>query len=66
MNKGREKEKKYEERKKDHTSCFRAMNNDQLLEEVSIMLPGCSQDMCFACLGNNVLLNELRKRMEGK
>ena len=60
------KKEKYEKRKEEDASFYKAMDNDQLLEEVARKFPGCRDEMCFACLGNHVLLNELKRRLEEK
>jgi len=52
--------------REEHASFYREMDNDKLLEEVSRKFPGCPDDTCFACLDNKTLINELRRRMEGK
>lgn len=55
---------KYEKRKKEESSFYREMDDDKLLEEVARKFPGCSDDICFACLENEKLISELRRRME--
>lgn len=61
----RETKEKYEKYKKD-TSFYREMDDDRLLEEVARKFPGCSCEMCFACLDNDALVNELKRRMNTK
>ena len=58
-----EKKEKYERRRKDHASFYMAMDDDHLLEEVSKRFDGCPDEMCFACLDNESLVNELRRRL---
>ena len=62
----RERIEKYENRGKEHASFYRGMDDERLLEEVARNLPGCSDDMCFACLDNEALINELRRRIGGE
>ena len=61
-----EKKEKYEKRRKEHVSYYRELDDDQILEEVSRRFDGCPDGMCFACLDNEVLVDELRKRLEEK
>ncbi len=60
-----EKKEKYEKLRKEHVSYYREMDYDQLLEEVSKRFDGCPDEMCFACLDNEVLVDELRRRIGG-
>jgi len=62
----REWKERYKKRKGEKDKYYCNMSNEQLLEEVARNLPGCSEEMCFACLTNEVLINELRRRMGGE
>lgn len=62
----RARKEKYERRRKELEIDYREMSVDQILEEVSRKLPGCPEKMCFACLHNEVLIDELRRRMKGE
>lgn len=61
-----EKKEKYEKRRKEWIFYYRELDYDQLLEEVSIRFDSCPDEMCFACLDNESLVNELRRRLEEK
>lgn len=62
----REMKENYEKRKEEDASFYREMDDDQLLEVLARKLPGCSSKMCFACLDTEVLIDEIRRRMEEK
>ena len=62
----RERIEKYESRRKENEIYYRELSVDQILEEVERKLPGCPEEMCFACLSNEVLINELRRRIGGE
>jgi len=61
-----EKKERYEKRRKEHISYYRELDDDQILEEVSRRFDGCPDEMCFACLDNESLVNELKRRLEEK
>ena len=61
-----EKKERYEKRRKEHISYYRELDDDQILEEVSRRFYGCPDEMCLSCLDNEVLVDELKRRLEEK
>ena len=60
----KERRAKYEERREEYETFYRGIDDDQILEMVARNFSRCSSEMCFACLDNEVLVNELRRRIE--